>query len=94
MMWDMIIVIWNLPCKSMQIKFRLQILKSTCKTYRINVPNPLRFEVDPKTVSMILNVIIHTIYTDCSHAYHTLRHVLYCSAAKSEKETSQLAVES
>ncbi len=34
---------------------------------------------------------IRTIYTDCSRAYRILRHVLYHSAAKSEKETSQLA---
>ncbi len=34
---------------------------------------------------------VRTIYTDCSRAYSILRHVLYHSAAKSEKETSQLA---
>ncbi len=27
-----VIVVFNLPCKSMQIRFRLQILKLTCKT--------------------------------------------------------------
>ncbi len=55
----------------------------------MNVPKP-------QTVSMILKVYVHvrTIYTDCSRVYRMLRHVLYHSAAKSEKETNQLAAES
>ncbi len=34
---------------------------------------------------------VRTIYKDSSCAYRLLRHVLHHSAAKSEKETSQLA---
>ena len=34
---------------------------------------------------------MRTIYTECLRAYRILRHVLYHSAAKSEKETCQLA---
>ncbi len=60
----------------------------------MNVPKPLRFEVDPKTVLKILNVLctyyLHRLIAR-SRAYRILRHVLYHSAAKSEKETSQLA---
>ncbi len=58
----------------------------------MNVPKPLRFEVDPKTILKIFNVLC-TSYTDCSRdrVHIVLRHVLYHSAAKSEKETSQLA---
>ena len=60
----------------------------------MNVPKPLRFEVDPKTVLKILNVLctyyLHRLFAR-SRAYRILRHVLYHSAAKSEKETSQLA---
>ena len=58
----------------------------------MNVPKGLRFEVEPRTVLKILNILyIRTIYTDCSCAYCIPRHVLYHSVAKSEKETSQLA---
>ncbi len=61
----------------------------------MNVPKPLRFEVEPNTVLKILNILytctVRTIYTDCSRAHRILRHVIYHSVAKSEKETSQLA---
>ena len=58
----------------------------------MNVPKPLWFEVDAKTILKILKVFIRTIQTDCLRVYRILRHVLCHSTAKSEKETSQLAV--
>ena len=52
----------------------------------MNVPKLLRFEIDSGTVLKILNVL-YILYTDCSRAYRILRHILYHSTAKSEKET-------
>ncbi len=60
----------------------------------MNVPKPFRFEVDPKIVLKILNVLctyyLHRLFAR-SRAYRILRHILYHSAAKSEKETSHLS---
>ena len=57
----------------------------------MNVTKPLRFEVDPGTVLKIFNVLLYVLFTQTARAYRILRHILYHSAAKSEKKTSQLA---
>ena len=61
----------------------------------MNVPKPLRFEVDPGTVLKIFNVFICILFTHTVRMHkriiRILRHVPYHSAAKHEKETSQLA---
>ena len=74
----------------MQNRFRLQTcteksvkLYECSKTVKVRGRSKDRFKD--------IEFLIRTIYTDCSRAYHILRHILYHSAAKSEKETSRLA---
>ena len=59
----------------------------------MNVPKQLTFEVESKTVLKILNILYNVLLTQSyySRACRIRRHVLYHSAAKSEKEISQLA---
>ena len=59
----------------------------------MNIPKPLRFVVDLKDRFKDIECFIYVLfYTDCSHGYRIWRHVglQYHSAAKSEKQTSQI----